>query len=84
MSTDATAAKPLPGLVENDRPIIGRDEAWAAKLPRYFLGSHLTYRLGVMPPAWQLRAVCMACHDRLHADKRADEDPWCPRGGAVS
>lgn len=27
---------------------------------------HLTYRLGRLPPAWELRAVCRNCHDRLH------------------
>jgi hypothetical protein len=27
---------------------------------------HLTYRLGRLPPAWELRAVCRECHDRLH------------------
>jgi hypothetical protein len=27
---------------------------------------HITYRLGKLPPAWELRAVCRACHDRLH------------------
>ncbi len=27
---------------------------------------HVTYRLGKLPPAWELRAVCRPCHDRLH------------------
>lgn len=27
---------------------------------------HLTYELGRLPPAWELRAVCRECHDRLH------------------
>jgi len=27
---------------------------------------HVTYALGRLPPAWELRAVCRACHDRLH------------------
>jgi hypothetical protein len=27
---------------------------------------HVTYELGRLPPAWELRAVCRACHDRLH------------------
>lgn len=27
---------------------------------------HLTYRLGKLPPAWELKAVCRECHDRLH------------------
>ena len=27
---------------------------------------HLTYRLGLLPPAWELRAVCDECHQRLH------------------
>jgi len=40
---------------------------------------HLTYDLGVMPPAWLLRAVCRSCHDRLHADVRDIQDDWCPR-----
>ena len=33
---------------------------------------HLTYDLGRLPPAWELRAVCRACHDRLHAWTRTD------------
>ena len=28
---------------------------------------HLTYNYGRLPPAWELRAVCKACHSRLHA-----------------
>lgn len=28
---------------------------------------HLTYVHGRLPPAWQLRAVCALCHERLHA-----------------
>src|SRR5690606_27365370 len=28
---------------------------------------HRTYAFGRLPPAWELRAVCIACHDRLHA-----------------
>ena len=27
---------------------------------------HLTYDLGLLPPAWELRAVCRECHERLH------------------
>jgi hypothetical protein len=27
---------------------------------------HITYQLGKLPPAWELRAVCRTCHDRLH------------------
>jgi hypothetical protein len=27
---------------------------------------HVTYELGRLPPAWELRAVCRSCHDRLH------------------
>jgi transcription elongation factor Elf1 len=27
---------------------------------------HLTYIFGKLPPAWQLRAVCASCHERLH------------------
>jgi hypothetical protein len=27
---------------------------------------HVTYALGRLPPAWELRAVCRSCHDRLH------------------
>ncbi len=34
---------------------------------------HLTYEFGRLPPAWQLKAVCDACHDRLHNG----EDEWC-------
>jgi len=40
---------------------------------------HLTYALGLLPPAWELRAVCQACHDRLHADVGGKQDEWCPR-----
>jgi len=32
---------------------------------------HLTYSLGRLPPAWELRAVCAPCHGRLHSS--ADE-----------
>jgi hypothetical protein len=39
---------------------------------------HLTYRFGVLPPAWMLRAVCRACHERLHADKYGRDDEWHP------
>ncbi len=42
---------------------------------------HLTYRLGVLPPAWELRAVCYGCHQRLHADKHGLEDEWA--GGGI-
>jgi 5-methylcytosine-specific restriction endonuclease McrA len=28
---------------------------------------HLTYDFGKLPPAWELRAVCRPCHNRLHA-----------------
>jgi len=28
---------------------------------------HLTYALGRLPPAWELRAVCAPCHGRLHS-----------------
>lgn len=28
---------------------------------------HLTYGRGWLPPAWLLRAVCEACHSRLHS-----------------
>lgn len=34
---------------------------------------HLTYEFGKLPPAWQLKAVCDTCHDRLHDG----EDEWC-------
>jgi len=27
---------------------------------------HVTYELGRLPPAWELRAVCRRCHERLH------------------
>lgn len=39
---------------------------------------HLTYDLGKLPPAWLLRAVCLSCHERLHADIHGMEDEWCP------
>lgn len=34
---------------------------------------HLTYGHGVYPPAWELRALCRPCHDRLHSAS----DEWC-------
>lgn len=37
---------------------------------------HLTYRYGKLPPAWELRAVCRPCHDRLHADRLGLSDEW--------
>jgi hypothetical protein len=37
---------------------------------------HLTYSQGKLPPAWQLRAVCKLCYERLHADKRGEDDEW--------
>lgn len=33
---------------------------------------HLTYSYGVLPPAWELRAVCRPCHDRLHGQWSSD------------
>lgn len=39
---------------------------------------HLSYDLGRLPPAWELKAVCHSCHDRLHADKFGHLDDWCP------
>ena len=39
---------------------------------------HLTYDLGKLPPAWLLFAVCLRCHERLHADIHGKEDEWCP------
>jgi len=39
---------------------------------------HLTYRLGKLPPAWELRAVCHSCHERLHSPY----DEWCEPGMA--
>jgi hypothetical protein len=32
---------------------------------------HLTYALGWLPPAWELRAVCDRCHQSIHAWPRA-------------
>jgi hypothetical protein len=40
---------------------------------------HLTYKLGFFPPLWLLKAVCLVCHDRLHADHFNSPDEWCPR-----
>ena len=40
---------------------------------------HLTYEFGKLPPAWELRGVCLPCHRKLHADVHGDSDPWCPR-----
>lgn len=31
---------------------------------------HLTYSYGKIPPAWELRAVCRGCHERLHNEWR--------------
>lgn len=39
---------------------------------------HLTYENGLLPPAWGLRAVCHACHDKLHDG----ENEWCVSGMA--
>lgn len=39
---------------------------------------HVTYSYGKLPPAWHLRAVCNACHNRLHNE----EDEWCAIGMA--
>jgi hypothetical protein len=39
---------------------------------------HVTYEFGKLPPAWHLRAVCLACHDRLHTEG----DNWCGFGMA--
>lgn len=27
---------------------------------------HETYDMGVLPPAWLLRAVCRTCHEHIH------------------
>ena len=41
---------------------------------------HVTYTLGVMPPAWLLRAVCRTCHRQFHADKNEiGQHEWCPK-----
>lgn len=32
---------------------------------------HVTYRQGIMPPAWLLKAVCRSCHDALHSGAKA-------------
>lgn len=39
---------------------------------------HLSYQFGKLPPAWHLKAVCGACHERLHCAG----DPWCDHGMA--
>jgi hypothetical protein len=39
---------------------------------------HLTYNHGKIPPAWELRAVCHQCHQRLHNG----DDEWCDWGMA--
>lgn len=39
---------------------------------------HMTYQLGVLPPAWYLRATCDDCHSRLHTAG----DDWCVQGMA--
>lgn len=39
---------------------------------------HITYEFGRLPPAWHLRAVCVACHERLHSEG----DEWCGYGMA--
>lgn len=41
---------------------------------------HLTYRLGRLPPAWLLKAVCRECHDRF----KAADDEWNPGAGKAS
>ena len=42
---------------------------------------HVTYELGVLPPAWKLRAVCQDCHHRLHAGWTKDGSPILTRAG---
>jgi hypothetical protein len=37
---------------------------------------HMTYTFGKLPPAWQLKAVCDDCHERLHDV----DDGWCDVG----
>lgn len=37
---------------------------------------HLTYSHGKIPPAWELRAVCRHCHERMHTAG----DDWCDMG----
>jgi hypothetical protein len=34
---------------------------------------HIDYQQGRLPPAWMLRAVCRACHDRLHNISHSEE-----------
>lgn len=34
---------------------------------------HITYAMGKLPPAWELKAVCRACHKRLHAWKETED-----------
>lgn len=39
---------------------------------------HLTYEFGKLPPAWQLKALCSQCHERMHSG----DDEWCAIGMA--
>ena len=43
---------------------------------------HTTYRYGRLPPAWLLRAVCVDCHERLHADRQGFSDEWAGQRNA--
>jgi 5-methylcytosine-specific restriction endonuclease McrA len=40
---------------------------------------HLTYRYGLKPPMWCLRACCPSCHSRFKKGFR--RDPWMGKSG---
>lgn len=58
--------------------VLWRSRGWceACLVAQASVVHHKTYAFGKLPPAWHLRAVCTACHDRLH---NAD-DEWCDYG----
>lgn len=61
--------------------VLWRSRGWceACLVERAQTVHHLTYVYGKVPPAWELRAVCRSCHDRLHADMLGGQDEWAPR-----
>jgi 5-methylcytosine-specific restriction endonuclease McrA len=42
---------------------------------------HVDYSAGRLPPAWMLRAVCPACHQRFHV-KTIVPDDWKPKNSS--
>ena len=36
---------------------------------------HLSYKQGWLPPAWDLKAVCGACHEEQHSATAAETEP---------